>query len=180
MRAAKYCVTSVEVLLNRSGPEPAANAVSNLVEYSSPEMTSYCTLMSGLAFSKLAMMALSMGMRGGCSCIHILIVTCSAAASPVHAMRPMIVARRIRNRIVVCSPFWLRQDRRSRSHLSVGQADDPDHRTAPMVSPQTMYFCTIRLCTSCGTAATIVAAFLVKANGPGVGARNAGDDRQRH
>jgi len=52
---------------------------------------------------------------------------------------------------------------------------------APMVSPQTMYFCTIRLCTSCGTAATIVAAFLgEKANGPGVGAGNAGDERQRH
>src|SRR5262245_61632094 len=103
MRAAKYCVTRVEVLLNRSGPEPAAKAVNNLVEYSSPEMTSYCTLMSELAFSKSAMMALSMGMRGGCSCIHIRTVTCSAQASPVQATRPMIVERRISVCIVVSS-----------------------------------------------------------------------------
>src|SRR5215470_10790882 len=99
MRAAKYCVTRVEVLLNRSGPEPAAKAVSNLVEYSGAEMTSYCTLMSGFAFSKLAMMAWSMEMRGGCSCIHIRTVTCSAMANPVHAKRKMNGVRRIRIRI---------------------------------------------------------------------------------
>ena len=32
------------------------------------------------------------------------------------------------------------------------------HFTAPMVRPRTMYFCTIRLSSSCGRAATIVAA----------------------
>jgi hypothetical protein len=32
------------------------------------------------------------------------------------------------------------------------------HRTAPIVRPRTMYFCTIRLSTSCGMAETIVAA----------------------
>src|ERR1700722_3473582 len=104
MRAAKYCVTKVEVLLNRSGPEPAANAVSSLVEYSGAEITSYCTLMSGLAFSKSTMMALSMGTRGGCSCIHIRTVTCSATAVPAQTTRPMMVARRVRSRIVDSSP----------------------------------------------------------------------------
>src|SRR5580698_4401621 len=99
MRAAKYWVTRVEVLLNRSGPEPAAKAVSSLVEYSGAEMTSYCTLISGLAFSNAAIMALSMGTRGGCSCIHMRTVTGCAVATPAHTMTVKIIARRDRNPI---------------------------------------------------------------------------------
>jgi hypothetical protein len=43
-----------------------------------------------------------------------------------------------------------------RTPPSVG--DRASHRTAPIVRPRTMYFCTIKLSSNCGMAETMVAA----------------------
>ena len=51
--------------MKTSGPEPDAKAVRSFCPYSPTGMTSYWTLMSGLAFSNSAAMALSIATRGG-------------------------------------------------------------------------------------------------------------------